>query len=385
MQSEIRTKTFFDKIRYSQCWEDPKLLYEGLRITPEDDVLSISSGGCNTLALLLKNPQSVTAIDFNLSQNCLLELKVAALQNLDYADFIAFLGVRPIEHRWELYQNIRVGLSPTARGYWDTQRTMIEQGVLHVGRFENYLRMFRQTILPLVHTHRTIEQLLSLKTLEEQKCFYESIWDNRRWRFLFRVFFGKLMLGRLGRDPEFFKYVQIENVGEHYLQRAKYALTEIPIQGNFYAEHILTGAYSNLEQTHPYLIESNFQKLRENLAKLKIVTGELEKFLDEKPEGSFSKFNLSDIFEWMSQANYEALLRAIMRASRDGARLCYWNNLVLREHPSSLDDRLQSHRELAQQLHFQDRSFVYRNFVVESVHKPSAADALDTISTISVK
>lgn len=367
MQSEIRTKTFFDKIRYSQCWEDPKLLYEGLQITPEDDVLSISSGGCNTLALLLENPRSVTAIDFNLSQNCLLELKVAALQNLDYADFIAFLGVRPIEYRWKLYQNIRTGLSPTARGYWDSQHTMIERGVLHVGRFENYLRMFRQTILPLVHTHRTIEKLLSLRTLEEQQQFYDRTWDNRRWRFLFRVFFGKLVLGRLGRDPEFFKYVQIENIGEHYLQRAKHALTEIPIQGNFYAQHILTGAYSNLEQTHPYLVESNFQKLRENLHRLRIITGELEKFLDEKPEGSFSKFNLSDIFEWMSQANYEALLRAIMRASRVGARLCYWNNLVLREHPASLDDHLQSHRELAQKLHFQDRSFVYRNFVIESV------------------
>jgi S-adenosylmethionine-diacylglycerol 3-amino-3-carboxypropyl transferase len=367
MQSEIREKAVFDKIRYSQCWEDPELLYQGLQLTPDDDVLSITSGGCNTLALLLRQPKSLTAIDFNPAQSALLELKAIAIQRLDYADFIAFVGVRSTKRRWEFYQTLRPSLAALARDYWDSQRDIIEQGVIHSGRFENYLKLFRRYVLPLVHGHQTIEKLLALKTLEAQKDFYEKIWDNRRWRFLFTIFFGKLLLGRLGRDPQFFKYVQIENVGEHYLSRAKHALTEIAIQGNFYVEHILTGAYANLEATHPYLKESNFEILKENMHKLKIVTGELEKFLESQPEGSLSKFNLSDIFEWMSQEHYETLLRALIRVSRDRARLCYWNNLVLREHPSALDGQLISHRELAQKLHFGDRSFVYRNFVVESV------------------
>ncbi len=369
MQSEILKKTVFDKIRYSQCWEDPDLLYQGLEITPDDDLLSITSGGCNTLALLLKNPKSVTAIDFNPSQNALLELKAAAVQSLDYSDFIAFVGVRPSQLRKQLYQTIRSTLSVPVRDYWDSQRGSIERGVIHIGRFENYLKLFRQHILPWVHRRSIIERLLSLKTLEEQKTFYEEIWNNRRWRFLFTIFFGKLLLGKLGRDPQFFKYVQIENIGEHYLRRAEHALTEIPIYGNFYVEHILTGAYANLKETHPYLLESNFHKLRDNLGKLRIVTGELEKFLESQPEERFSKFNLSDIFEWTSQAHYETMLRALIRVSRNNARLCYWNNLVLREHPASLDNFLSSHRELAQRLHFQDRSFVYRNFVVESVRK----------------
>jgi S-adenosylmethionine-diacylglycerol 3-amino-3-carboxypropyl transferase len=369
MQSEIGTKAVFDTIRYSQCWEDPELLYQGLEITPEDDVLSISSGGCNTLALLLKTPKRVTAIDFNLAQNSLLELKAVAIQHLDYADFISFLGVRPSESRWKRYQQIHFHLSPIARHYWDGQRASIERGVIHIGRFEHYLRLFRQYVLPLVHRRETIENLLALSSLQAQKEFYARVWNNRRWRFLFTLFFGKLLLGRLGRDPAFFRYVQIENIGEHYLRRAEHALTEISIQHNFYIEHILTGTYSNLEQTHPYLIEANFQILRSNLERLRIITGELEGFLDSQPEESYSKFNLSDIFEWMSPTHYEAVLRSLLRVSRDEARLCYWNNLVLREHPSTLEGPLQSHRDLAQQLHFQDRSFVYRNFVIESVHK----------------
>ena len=65
-------------IRYSQCWEDPACLYAGLDIGPEDDVLSITSAGCNTLALLLKGPRSVTALDFNPAQSHLLQLKVGS-------------------------------------------------------------------------------------------------------------------------------------------------------------------------------------------------------------------------------------------------------------------------------------------------------------------
>ena len=52
-------------IRYSQVWEDYALLEEGLDIQPDDHVLSIASAGCNALALLLKGPASVTALDLN--------------------------------------------------------------------------------------------------------------------------------------------------------------------------------------------------------------------------------------------------------------------------------------------------------------------------------
>ena len=45
------------KISYSQCWEDPDVLIEGLNISEKDTVLSIASGGDNTFAMLLKNPK----------------------------------------------------------------------------------------------------------------------------------------------------------------------------------------------------------------------------------------------------------------------------------------------------------------------------------------
>ena len=73
-------------IHYSQCWEDPTTLIKALRISPEDNVISIASGGDNTLALLLENPKSITAIDSNPAQIYLCELKIKAIHEKVYGE-----------------------------------------------------------------------------------------------------------------------------------------------------------------------------------------------------------------------------------------------------------------------------------------------------------
>ncbi|MFB0519894.1 MAG: DUF3419 family protein, partial [Desulfatiglandales bacterium] len=113
-------------IVYSQCWEDPESGRKALKITPDDDVLVITSGGCNVLAFSLEHPRSLIAIDSNSAQNHLLELKMAAIRGLNYDSFLRFLGVRQSDERWVLYQTIRHHLPTAAQGYWDSQREKIE-------------------------------------------------------------------------------------------------------------------------------------------------------------------------------------------------------------------------------------------------------------------
>lgn len=359
----------FQRIVYSQCWEDPESGRQALLITPDDDVLMITSGGCNVLAFSLEHPRSITAIDSNPAQNYLLELKIAAIRGLDYDSFLRFLGVRQCNERWALYKTARQHLSTAAQDYWDWERENIEQGVIHTGRFDRYFNLFRRKVLPLIHSGRQVQRLLALKDLEEQKRFYDRVWNNWRWRVIIRMFFGRFLMGRLGRYPEFFEHVDISDVGRHYLQRARHALTEIPIQGNYYLEYILTGGFRDVERSPPYLMERNFGALKAAVDRIRIYTDTLESFLMTKAEGSVSKFYLSDIFELMAMAPYEKVLQQLVRVSRDGARLCYYNNLVLRSHPASLDHVIQGEKELGQRLVWRDRSFVYRRLVVERVRK----------------
>ena len=275
----------------------------------------------------------------------------------------------PSTRRGQLYDRIRHDLPEDARVYWDCQRPLLEHGIIDAGRFDHYLGLFRNRILPRVHGKTAVQEMLRPKPLAEQKTFFDEVWNNRRWRMLFRFFFGKTLLGLLGRDPAFFKFVEEQSVGDAFLKRAEHAFTEIPVAGNFFVEYILQGTFSDPDEAHPYLRMENYLRLREYLPRLKIVTAGLEPFLLEQEEGSFSAFNLSDGFEWMSEEEYHSHLQAIVRSARTGARLAYWNLLVPRSHPSSMDDVLERDAELSERLHFQDRAFVYGRFVVERVIK----------------
>ena len=62
----------------------------------------------------------------------------------------------------------------------------------------------------------------------------------------------------------------------------------------------------------------------------------MEDFLESADTEPIDRYNLSDIFEYMSEANFHCLLEKLVRHARPGGRLAYWNMLVPRSapHPS---------------------------------------------------
>jgi S-adenosylmethionine-diacylglycerol 3-amino-3-carboxypropyl transferase len=355
------------EIHYAQCWEDPEILMQALNVTSRDDVLSIASGGDNSFALLVNHPKSLSAIDKNPAQLFLVELKMRAIQEFDFDDFIGFIGARPCQKRRHLYASLRAQLGAEARDYWDMRKEEIEKGVIHSGRFERYFSIFRQMVLPLIHNQKTIREFLSAASLQEQQAFYDKVWSNWRWRCFFRIFFGKFLLGHLGRDPSFFKYVTLESVGKELLRRTRWGLTEIPIGSNYFAEYILTGRYRTTETAHPYLRESNFRSLKECVGGLKLICSSLEEYLKRLPPKSISKFNLSDIFEYMSDEVFEMTLREILRVAREGSKLTYWTLFIPRPLPRELTSRICLHSFAPARDGGTGRTFFYRSFCLGEV------------------
>jgi S-adenosylmethionine-diacylglycerol 3-amino-3-carboxypropyl transferase len=361
------------QIVYSQCWEDPRTASRALRLRRDDDLLVITSAGCNAITLALDGPQSVTAVDFNPAQSHLLELKIAAIIALDHPSLLAFLGVRHSRERYRFYREaVAPRLSEAARRYWDERPSMLARGVLHTGRFERYLALFRSSVLRVMERRADIDRLLAIDSLDEQRRFYERTWNNWRWRSLFVLFFGRLVQARVGRHPEFFRYVDLPNVGEHYRERARHALVDLPLVDNYFVEYILTGGYRAEARMPSYLRAGAHASLRDAVTRVRVVTANVGAFLAATPRGSYSAFSFSDIFEWMSPAEHEDVLRAAIRTARPGTRLCYYNNLVLRRCPASLAPDLDTDETLGDQLNNEDRSFVYRRFAIERLRESAA-------------
>ena len=362
MTSEVAKRADFSAIRYAQCWEDADVLLAALRPAPGERCLSIASAGDNTLALLARAPEYVLAVDLSPAQLACLELRVAAYRSLQHHELLQLIGSVASPDRARLYRQCRQYLSAAAVSFWDERSALIEQGIGAIGKFENYFRIFRTRVLPLIHRRQCISRLLEPKTREQRMAFYDDEWNNRRWQWLFGLFFSRRVMGKFGRSPAFFQYVE-GDVASRILERTRFALTELDPAQNPYVQWILTGTHNGIL---PFALrEENFEPIRRNLDKLEWRLSSLEDALEQ--DTAFDCFNLSDIFEYMSREGYEQLLSQIISGAAPGARLAYWNMLAERRHPDTMSGKLESLDVLSKVLFAQDKAFFYSEFVVERV------------------
>ena len=355
-------------ISYSMCWEDPLVLSKALKISEQDNVLSIVSGGENILFLLLKNPKRVVGIDISKEQIYLTKLKISCIKNLEFEEFVRFIGIKQFNNRLEIFNKVKKYLEKEEIEYWKNHLTLIDKGIIHCGKFERYLAKFRRYCLPLIISKNRLNEFLSLDSLDKQEEFYKKYWDNWRFRFLFRLFFSRKGL-ESGRDKQYFKYASKNKVSDYYLYRVKHGLTEIPIKTNFFMQYMLTGTIPVPFETHPYLDEDNFNKLKKILKdkKISFIHSDASEFLKNSKENSFSKFNLSDIFEAKNQGQYESILKEVVRVSKKKGVICYWNNLADRSDHGFINNLIKD-KNKSNDLYMEDRVHFYSNFILENIN-----------------
>ena len=160
--------SFFEKINYSACNEDSESERKALCLTTEDTVLCITGSGSRALDLLIDSPKKIFSIDFNATQNYLLELKIAAYKSLNYSEFRVFIGLDPSLDRLIFYNKLSLHLTPGAKKYWDEHSTLIQDGVLYCGTWESLLR---KILKGAFLRRKKIKTLMESETIEIQKKY----------------------------------------------------------------------------------------------------------------------------------------------------------------------------------------------------------------------
>jgi S-adenosylmethionine-diacylglycerol 3-amino-3-carboxypropyl transferase len=274
------------------------------------------------------------------------------------------VGSLPSRRREQLYRRLRSSVSADARRFWDARVDAIAMGIGGAGKFEGYFRLFRSLVLPLIHPRTRTARLLLDSTRPARDAFYDHAWDTWRWRLMFHAFFSRFVMGRLGRDPSCFRYVE-GNVASRILVRTRYALTALNPADNPYLQWILMGRHTT---ALPCALRPDcFAAIRANLDRLEWHRCSLEDWLAAHDTLVIDRYNLSDIFEYMSAGAYRRLLERLIRAGRAGGRLAYWNLLAERRRPGALADRLVPLAALARQLHAKDKAFFYSDFILEEI------------------
>ncbi len=348
-----------DYIRYANCWEDADVLLEALNVQEGDRVFSIGSAGDNSFSMLIGNPEKVVAVDINLTQLNLIELKKAAIKVFDHDTFLQFMGFREAENRINLFEKIKPQLSEEVQEFCKDHLMEIESGIIHTGKFERYFKLFHSKILPFIHSNKNINRLFEKKTIEQQRNFYSEIWNNKRWRFLFKIFFSKIIMGWFGRDPKFLKEVEIP-VSEFILNKAEKQLSSDLCQENYFLQYILTGRF---EMNIPhYARKENYDIIKSRIDRLEVFQGFAEEAFQK--HSNFNKFNLSNIFEYMDYDTFDAVGRNLVQNASTSSRLAYWNLMVPRR-LSKIFPELNYAEEQSKKLSEIDKGFFYNNINID--------------------
>jgi len=360
------SKVFRD-ILYAQCWEDPEMDRAAFDIKPGDTVFSITSGGCNALAFLIDDPGKVICLDMNPFQNFLLSLKISAFKTLAYHEILEFFGVRSSNRRWELYGRLKPVLTDEEQLYWNSKKSDINRGIIHCGKYERYMHLLKRVFRILIG-EKIINDLFNSSSLGEQRIIFKTKWDNFRWKLFCHIFLSRAFASMLF-DKAFYKYLEPTFSFEKYYRSAVMrAVTELPVKENYFLAYILLGNYPD-NNLPVYLKKENYNIIRSRVDRIKSVTSGCHEYMRTLPIDTISKFNFTNIFEWMSVEEFTLLLLETLRIAKDGAVITYRNHLVTRNRPEIFADKIIPDMKLALELRKKDRSFIYKAYVVERINK----------------
>jgi S-adenosylmethionine-diacylglycerol 3-amino-3-carboxypropyl transferase len=359
MSASSKDQVALVELLFGMSWEDPASDRLALAVKPGETLMTVTSGACNTLTLLLEDPGRIYAVDINPAQSYLLELKCAAVRHLEYDELRAFLGLAPSHNRLQVYDRLRSDLSEAALRYWNSHSGAVRNGVANAGRYESFTHLFSRFVA-LTQGKKRIDGFFQCTSLEEQRNYFNTRWNTVQWRLLFKLLANKRMLAKRGLTADYFKFDDgSSSFPESFFRRSKHGLCEIPIGSNYFIAQYLLGRYWSEEAVPEYLQKANLPVVRQRLDRIKIITCDAQGWFRQQVDSSIDGFILSNICELMSEEETNRLFTEVARCARDGARICFRNLIIPRDVSESLRGSIALRDDLSHRMLAADRSFVY--------------------------
>lgn len=376
---------------YNTCWEDPALDRVALELSPADNLMVITSAGCNALDYLLAGVGHVHAVDVNPRQNSLLRLKLAAAASLSYEDFFQMFGKGGHPRIREIYHDtLRNHLTSWAKNYWDRRYKFFtgrgwRDSFYFRGTSGIFARLVNTWIDRVAKVRPIMQRLLDAPTLEEQQQIYKGELKPRFWRrFLKWAVRRDATLSLLGVPrPQRF---QIERYYEGGIAQfiedcMDTVFSKLPLKSNYFWRVYIEGEYTQ-DCCPEYLKKDNFEKLKSRLQDVTIHTNTVTGFLNQHDK-PITRFVLLDHMDWLAsipQPYLQEEWQAIVNRSADRAKLIYRSGglkvdyiepLVVKHNgqEKKMAELLHYNTELAAKLHEQDRVHTYGSFYIADLVK----------------
>lgn len=322
----------FKGLVYAQIWEDPVADMAALQIGPDSRVLTIASGSCNALSYLTANPAAITCVDLNTAHIALGRLKIAAIQNLDYADLRSFIAEADKPENTAIYRKkLAPHLDEATRRYWEGRDLVGRRRIKGFTR-GIYKRGLLGHFIGAAHVLAKLykidpSEILGAETLEEQRRVFDErfapIFERKLVRWLTDQ---PASLFGLGIPPaQYDALAGGQRMADVLRARLEKLACHFPLNDNYFAWQAFGRGYGRQDKAPlpPYLQEANAAYVRERLGRLTLRHASFTQVLQESADASLDRYILLDAQDWMSDAQLTELWSEITRTARPGSRVLF--------------------------------------------------------------
>ncbi len=340
--------------------EDPRLeekLLDSLGQGPKR-FFGITAAGDTLLQLSARTDLTeLIGADIDSRQTAWTRFKLAAAGQLSRKDFCRALGISQIDEsvREQLIGRVLGNLSPDDRTFFKSERAFFAKGAFDDGTFERVFACWRAFLERFVAPRERIQAFF-----EGEAAVREELLASELWPVSFELFFHQSLLAALF-GPDAIQHAPPGSFTRHFRARFEWALRQPDAAGNPYLSQVLRGRYGALDGTQglpDFLGTSLFPKVAEGVRKVSCHTGRVSEVLAAHP-GPYQLLQLSNILDWLSEAETESLVSPVLDNLAPGGFLLVRQLNNVRPLPTQWMKHLDFDPAFERSLHASDRSFFY--------------------------
>ena len=321
---------------YNMSWEDPRMDHRVFNLNESDHVITIASAGCNVFDYIIEGAM-VTAVDFNMCQIALTELKKVAILNCEFEEFFdIFSNSNMVLLRTIYTDRLRPHLSKPSADFWDDGVNSIKS-FMYSGSSGNMAYLMFRIFVPLFGLGFVRDELIKGTATKEELT---KMIGDRSYSIRSLAWFMDNVLMRGGCAfagvPERQMSLGMHRPNNLALVFERVLFKSDLIRDNYFYSGYILGKY--LPNNCPrYLRKEHFPALKENLAANKLVLhhGTILEAID-KSTTPITVASLLDHMDWMTDRDIQEEIVHLM-AKMDHVRgKIFWRTFADDVHSAPL-------------------------------------------------
>ena len=309
--------------KFGLSQEDILTEIRGLDLKDGDSLLCIAGAGEVPLSVAALRHVGVVAVDSSESQLRLCRFKQLSATRLGPDLAAGFLGYGPDDEnrRERLYkEEIAPFLVMDDRDFWKTYINVIRQGVIHAGKFEQFIAKASRPARWVIG-NKNFTRLFGCSSIAEQEAVFDRYISGALLKLVFRSAFHPRIYKNRGIDEAGMQHRVVSNIGDFFFNRFRSFCCSTPARENFMLQYIFFRQSIFPEALPEYLKKENHAVFLQNSRRISFMQTTMETFLAGIKTGQFNKIQLSNISDWMPFSAMEQVFRYLQEKTTPGSRM----------------------------------------------------------------